>query len=72
MAQSNGAFTVTINTNAMSFGEHTVSENAAVADLLRQIAADVMAGKPSRAIIDRNHNNVGSYTYGAGMLSAGR
>lgn len=71
MAVSNGAFTLTINTNA-SFGEHTISENAAVADMLRQVVSAVMAGKPSAAILDRNHNNVGSYTYGTGMLSAGR
>jgi hypothetical protein len=71
MAVSNGAFTVTINTNA-SFGEHTQSENMAIVDALRQVAAAVGAGKPSSAIIDRNHNNVGSYTFGTGMLSAGR
>lgn len=71
MAVSNGAFTLTINTNA-SFGEHTQSENAAIADMLMQVAASVAQGKPSAAIIDRNHNNVGSYTYGTGMLSAGR
>jgi hypothetical protein len=71
MAISNGAFTLTINTNA-SFGEHTQSENAALADVLRQVAAAVQSGKPSAAILDRNKNNVGSYSYGIGMLSAGR
>ena len=71
MAVSNGAFTLTINTNS-SFGEHTISENAALADVLHQVAVAVAAGKPSAAIFDRNHNNVGSYTYGTGMLSAGR
>jgi hypothetical protein len=71
MATSNGAFTLTINTNS-SFGERGVSENAAVADMLMQVAAAVAAGKPSSPIFDRNHNNVGSYTYGAGMISAGR
>jgi hypothetical protein len=71
MAVSSGAFTLTINTNA-SFGERTQSENAALADMLRQVVAAVAAGKPSAAIIDRNHNNVGSYSYGTGMLSSGR
>jgi hypothetical protein len=73
MANSNGAFTLTINTNS-GFGEtgrpHT--ENAALRDMLLQVAADVGSGKPSRAIIDRNGNNVGSYSYGAGTINAGR
>jgi hypothetical protein len=68
-----GTFTVTINTNA-GFGEsprlHT--ENAEIAYLLRQVTQAVLSGRPSSAIIDRNGNNVGSYTYGAGMLNAGR
>ena len=71
MAVSNGAFTLTINTNA-SFGEHAIQENIALADVLLQVAAAVAAGKPSSAILDRNHNNIGSYTYGTGMISAGR
>ena len=73
MANSNGAFTLTINTNA-GFGEtakpHT--ENAGVRDMLLQVAQDVGSGRPSRAIIDRNGNNVGSYSFGAGMINAGR
>lgn len=73
MANSNGAFTLTINTNA-GFGEtgkpHV--ENAGLRDMLMQVAQDVASGRPSRAIIDRNGNNVGSYSYGAGMINAGR
>ena len=71
MPLSNGAFTLTINTNA-SFGERGISENLAVADMLLQVAAAVASGKPSSPILDRNRNNVGSYTYGAGMIGAGR
>ncbi len=73
MPSSSGAFTLTINTNA-GFGEtgrpHT--ESIALRDMLQQVAQDVAAGRPSRAIIDRNGNNVGSYTYGAGLINAGR
>jgi len=32
----------------------------------------VQSGRSSRAIIDRAGNNVGSYSYGTGMISAGR
>jgi hypothetical protein len=73
MASSNGAFTLTINTNA-GFGEtgKPHAENLAVRDLLLRVAQDVGSGIPSRAIIDRNGNNVGSYSYGAGMINAGR
>jgi len=73
MASSNGAFTLTINTNA-GFGETTKPhiENAALRDMLLQVAQDVGSGRPSRHIFDRNGNDVGSYTYGAGMTSAGR
>lgn len=71
MATSNGTFTLTINTNA-SFGERTHSENMALADMLRQVTAAVGSGKPSGPILDRNRNNVGSYTYGAGLINAGR
>lgn len=73
MANSNGAFTLTINTNA-GFGETGKPhiENSALADMLRQVTADVQAGRPSRAIIDRNGNNVGSYSYGAGTINSGR
>ena len=73
MATSNGAFTLTINTNA-GFGEtgrpHT--ENQVLRRMLLQVAQDVGAGRPSRHIIDRNGNDVGSYSYGAGMINAGR
>jgi hypothetical protein len=73
MAQSNGAFTLTINTNS-GFGEtarpHT--ESIEIAYMLRQVAQDVASGRPSRAIIDRNGNNVGSYSFGAGTINAGR
>lgn len=73
MATSNGVFTLTINTNA-GFGEtgKSYTENAALRDMLLQVAQDVGAGRPSRAIIDRNGNNVGSYSYGAGTINAGR
>jgi hypothetical protein len=73
MAQSNGAFTLTINTNS-GFGETGKPhiENTEIAYMLRQVAQDVQSGRPSRAIIDRNGNNVGSYSYGAGMINAGR
>jgi|GEM_PF-6811482 len=73
MATSNGAFTLTINTN-VGFGEtarpHT--ESVALRDMLLQVAQDVGAGRPSRAILDRNGNNVGSYSYGSGMINSGR
>lgn len=73
MANSNGAFILTINTNA-GFGEtarpHT--ESHALADMLRQVTHDVQSGRPSRHIFDRNGNDVGSYSYGAGTINAGR
>jgi hypothetical protein len=74
MAKSNGAFTLTITSSSATgtFGEFTQSENAEIAYCLRQVAQDVQSGRPSRAIIDRMGNNVGSYSYGTGMLSAGR
>jgi hypothetical protein len=73
MATSNGAFTLTINTN-VGFGEtgrpHT--ESIALRDMLLQVAQDVGAGRPSRHIFDRNGNDVGSYSYGSGTINAGR
>jgi hypothetical protein len=36
------------------------------------VAADVQSGRASRSIVDRMGNVVGSYSFGAGMLSAGR
>ncbi len=73
MASSNGAFTLTINTN-MGFGETGKPhiENAALRDMLLQVAQAVGSGKPSSAIIDRNGNNVGSYSYGSGTVNSGR
>ena len=73
MPNSNGAFTLTINTNA-GFGETSKPhvENAELVYCLQQVAQSVGSGKASSAIIDRNKNNVGSYSYGAGMTSAGR
>jgi hypothetical protein len=73
MANSNGAFTLTINTNS-GFGEtgRPHVENCELAYLLRVVVSAVQAGKPSAAIIDRSGNNVGSYSYGAGMINAGR
>lgn len=72
MATSNGAFTLTINTNA-GFGETGRGdiEREVVRDMLQQVAQDVGSGRPSRHIFDRNGNDVGSYTYGAGMINAG-
>lgn len=73
MANSNGAFTVTINTNA-GYGETGKPhiENTEIAFALRQIAQDVASGVPSRAIKDRNGNSVGTYAYGSGMINVGR
>jgi hypothetical protein len=73
MANSNGAFTLTINTNA-GFGETGKPhiENAALGDMLMQVVHDVRSGRPSRHIFDRNGNDVGSYSYGAGTINAGR
>lgn len=71
MAQSNGTFTLTI-ASRITFGETMVSEQIEIAYLLRQVAHDVQSGRPSRAIIDRNGNNVGSYSYGSGMVNSGR
>lgn len=73
MAQSSGAFTLTINTNS-GFGEtgRPHVENAHLRWLLEQVAQDVGSGRASRAIIDQNGNNVGSYSFGAGMINAGR
>lgn len=73
MANSNGAFTLTVNTNA-SFGEtaRPHSESLALRDILLEVAQDVGSGRPSRPIIDRNGNNVGSYSYGTGTINSGR
>jgi hypothetical protein len=74
MAKSNGGFTLTITSSSATgtFGEGSHSENAEIAYCLRQVAHDVQSGRASRSIVDRMGNNVGSYSYGAGMLSAGR
>lgn len=71
MPQSNGAFTLTINTR-ITFGETPLSEQIEIAYLLRQVAQDVQSGKPSRHIIDRNGNDVGSYAFGSGTVNSGR
>jgi hypothetical protein len=74
MAKSNGAFTLTITSSSATgtFGESAVSENAEIGWCLHQVAQAVQSGRPSAAIIDRMGNNVGSYSYGSGMVSAGR
>lgn len=74
MAKSNGTFTLTITSSSTTgtFGEFMHSENAEIAYCLRQVLQDVQSGRPSAAIKDRMGNTVGSYSYGAGMLSAGR
>lgn len=73
MAQSSGAFTLTINTNS-GFGEtarpHT--ENLEIVSMLRKVMQEVGSGRSSSAILDRNGNNVGSYSFGAGTINAGR
>jgi hypothetical protein len=73
MAQSNGAFTLTINTNS-GFGEtgRPQTERLCLRDMLHQVAADVGGGRPSRHIFDRNGNDVGSYSYGAGTICSGQ
>lgn len=73
MANSNGAFTLTVNTNS-GFGETNKPhiENQVLRDMLMQVAQDVGAGRPSRHIFDRNGNDVGSYSFGAGTINAGR
>jgi hypothetical protein len=74
MPKSNGTFTLTITSSSATgtFGEGTHSENAEIAYCLHQVIQAVQSGRPSSAIIDRMGNNVGSYSFGAGMLSAGR
>lgn len=73
MSVSNGTFTLTITTN-VGFGEtgrpHT--ESLALRDMLMEVAQDVGSGRPSRPIVDRSGNIVGSYSYGAGTVNAGR
>lgn len=71
MPSSNGAFTLTINTRA-TFGEAAVSENAEIVYMLHQVAQDVGSGRPSRHIFDRAGNDVGSYSFGSGMIGSGR
>ena len=73
MPNSNGSLTLTINTNA-GFGEigKPHIENAELVYCLMQVAQAVGSGKPSSPIVDRNKNNVGTYSYGSGMTSAGR
>lgn len=71
MPQSNGTFTLTIATR-ITFGETASSEQVEIAYLLRQVAHDVQSGRPSRHIIDRNGNDVGSYAFGAGTVNSGR
>jgi hypothetical protein len=73
MAQSGGAFTLTINTNA-GFGEtgKAYIENTEIGMMLRRVAQEVQSGVASRHIIDRNGNDVGSYSYGAGTINSGR
>ncbi|SEE52058.1 hypothetical protein [Bradyrhizobium lablabi] len=71
MPQSNGTFTLTINSRT-TFGETKSQEQVEIAYLLRQVAQDVQSGNPSRHIIDRNGNDVGSYAFGSGMVNSGR
>jgi hypothetical protein len=73
MPSSSGAFTLTINTN-VGFGEtgrpHT--ERIEIARMLHLVAHQVGRGSPSSHIIDRNGNDVGSYSYGAGTICSGQ
>lgn len=71
MPSSNGTFTLTINTRA-TFGENINSEQIEISYMLHQVAQDVASGRSSRHIIDRAGNDVGSYSFGAGTLNAGR
>ena len=64
-----GTFTLTINMPTYD-GKH--SENADLVWLLNKVAQEVGSGKASAAVIDRSGTNRGSYSYGAGMLNAGR
>jgi hypothetical protein len=73
MANSAGTFTVTITTTGAQHGEtgKAMTERYVIGDMLEQVAQDVRAGRPSRAIIDANNVSIGSYSYGAGMINAG-
>lgn len=73
MAQSSGAFTLTINSNA-GFGEtgRPHIENQVVRRLLMKVAQQVGSGAASSHIIDDSGNDVGSYSWGAGMINSGR
>jgi hypothetical protein len=72
MAQSNGAFTLTINTNS-GFGETGKPhiEQQQIRRLLTKVAQQVGSGTASSHILDDNGNDVGSYTWGAGTINAG-
>ena len=73
MANSAGTFTLTITTTGSQHGEtgKGMTERFVIGDMLEQVAQDVRSGRPSRAIIDANGANIGSYSYGAGMINAG-
>lgn len=72
MATSSGPFTLTINTNA-GFGETGQGhiERQVLVRMLQQIAQEIGSGCVSSHIIDDNGNDIGSYTYGTGMINAG-
>lgn len=73
MAQSSGAFTLTINTNS-GFGETGKPhiEQQQIRRMLLKVAQQVGSGAASSHIIDDSGNDVGSYSYGAGTINAGR
>lgn len=74
MAKSNGAFALTITSSSATgtFGESHHSENQALAQCLLKVAQAVQSGVPTSAILDNMGNNVGSYSFGTGMINVGR
>lgn len=74
MAKSNGAFTLTITSSSATgtFGESHHAENQEIAQCLMKVVQQVQSGVPSSAILDNMGNNVGSYSFGTGMINVGR
>jgi hypothetical protein len=69
-----GNFTLTITTESTptsNFGETKDSERRQIVRLLEKVIQQVGSGAPSSHILDAQGVDVGSYTYGAGMINAG-
>jgi hypothetical protein len=69
-----GDFTLTITSEATTtsaFGETSMSERLEIVRLLQQVIQQVGSGSPSSHLIDAKGNDVGSYSYGVGMINAG-